>query len=364
MKVWIVWLPNIGKSTLFNALTNNYSADVGNFPFCTIEPNVGIVDVKDNRLYKLSKMSNTKKIIPATIEFVDIAGLVRGASKWEWLGNQFLATIREVDAIVQVLRDFEDKDVWHVEWNIDPIRDVEIINTELIISDLEKVEKLMDSMKKKYEFKTDKDAVIIYPMLEIAKWILEKEELLYNHREEFNKEAKIAFKQYGFLTFKPFIYAINIWEEDICEAEKVIEKYSKIGTVIPVSAKLEFELIELEEEDKKDYLSEFDCDVIAKVWLDNLIKKAFNELWLMYYFTTGEKETRAWQIKRGYTAPQAAGVIHTDFERWFIKAEIVSYEHLIEGGSWNKAKENWKLRLEGKAYTMQDGDVVLFRFNV
>ena len=364
MKVWIVWLPNVGKSTLFNALTQNYSADVGNFPFCTIQPNVGIVNVNDPRLNKLAELSNSQKIVPATIKFVDIAGLVKWASKWEGLWNQFLSNIQEVDAIIQVLRDFEDKDVWHVIWRIDPIDDAQIINMELIISDLEKLEKITKPMEKIYQFKQDKEVLQVYPILQKAKKLLEEWKLLYDHMQDFPEEATKIFKQYGLLTYKPIIYALNIQEDKICEADRIVEKYKQLGTVIPVCAKLEYELIWLDKQDKQEYLEDFNCNVTEKVWLDNLIKKAFDILQLMYFFTTGEKETKAWQIKKWSTAPQAAWKIHTDFEKWFIKAEVVNFNKLIEAWSWSKAKEAWFIRLEWKDYIVQDGDVIIFKFNV
>lgn len=366
MKVWIIGLPNVGKSTLFNALVKSYTADVGNFPFCTIDPNVGIVNVKDDRILKLSELSNSKKTVPATIEFVDIAWLVRGASKWEWLWNKFLDNIKEVDAVVQVLRYFNDNDVWHVEWSVDPIRDVEIINTELIIADLEKLESIMGGMSKKFKFAQDKEITMLYPMLEKAKKMLEKWEMLNSHIDEFDEATIKAFKQYWLLTYKLFIYAINIWEDDICDAKEIIKKFETDlwHILIPVCAKLEFELLWLSDEAEiNEYLESFDCNVISQVWLDNLITKAYDILWLMYFFTTWEIESKAWQIKKWSTAPQAAGKIHTDFELWFIKAETVSYDKMISAWSWSKARENWDVRIEWKNYIMQDGDVVLFRFN-
>lgn len=362
MKIWIVWLPNVWKSTLFNALTKSYSADAANFPFCTIEPNVWIVDVKDSRIDELSEISNTKNKIYANIKFVDIAWLVKWASQGEGLWNKFLAHIREVDAIVQVVRYFNDSDVIHVEWWVDPLRDVEIINTELILSDLEQIESKLPMMEKKLKAK-DKESIEIVPVLQKIKELLENGKIAYDIKDELNdKELKII-RQYNLLTFKPFIYAINISEADLDKAETIKNEFaSKLNKPIAiVCAKLEAEMIEMSDEDKKEYLENYGEHVPT---LDDLIKLAFDTVGLMYYFTTGEKETRAWTIQKWFTAPQAAWVIHTDFERWFIKAEVVSFENFKQAGWWSKVREKWFLKLEWKDYIVQDWDVIVFRFNV
>jgi len=369
MKIWIVWLPNVWKSTLFNALTKSYSADAANFPFCTIEPNVWIVDVKDLRIDKLSEISNTKTKIYANTKFVDIAWLVKWASKWEGLGNKFLANIREVDAIVQVVRYFKDSEVVHVEWSIDPFRDIEIINTELIFSDLEQIESKLPSLEKKFKQK-DKEAEKLYPALSKIREFLVKWKLAYDVAEELSDEEKKAIMQYNLLTFKPFIYAINVEEQNLCEAEKIKKEFwEKLNKPIAiVSAKFESELIELTDEEKNEFISEIKSNCsnpeVKIPTLDDLIKVAFDELWLMYFFTTGEKETRAWTVKKNSTAPQCAGAIHTDFERGFIKAEVVNYEKFVEYGGWNKSKEKWLVKLEWKDYIVQDWDIIIFRFNV
>lgn len=362
MKIWIVWLPNVGKSTLFNALTKSYSADAANFPFCTIEPNVWIVDVKDPRIDKLSEVSNTKNKIYAATKFVDIAWLVKWASKWEWLWNKFLAHIREVDAIVQVIRYFKDSDVIHVEWWVDPLRDIEIINTELIMSDLEQIESKLPNLEKRMKAK-DKEAEDTYPALAKIKDILVSGKIAYDIKNELSEKEKKVIRQYNLLTFKPFIYAINISESDLENANNIKKEFAeKLNKPVAiVCAKLESEMLELSDEDKKDYLSNLWADVPT---LDDMIKTAFDTLWLMYYFTTWEKETRAWSLLKGSTAPQAAWVIHTDFERWFIKAEVVDYDKFVEAWWWNKVREKWYLRLEWKDYIVKDWDVIVFKFNV
>lgn len=366
MKIWIVWLPNVWKSTLFNALTKSYSADAANFPFCTIEPNVWVVEVKDYRIDELSRISNTKKTVYANIKFVDIAWLVKWASKGEWLWNKFLAHIREVDAIVQVVRYFEDDDVVHVEWWVNPLRDIDIINAELIISDLEQIESKIPTLEKKFKAK-DKEALEMLPILLKMKDILSRWQIAYDLKDELSdKELKIL-RQYNLLTFKPFIYAFNVSEASLNYANKIIEEFgTKLNKpVAVVSAKLEQEMIDLNDQDKKDYLDWLkDDESIIIPTLDDLIKLAFDTVWLMYYFTTWEKETRAWTLKKGSTAPQAAWVIHTDFERWFIKAEVVDYEKFVQAWWWSKSKEKWVMRLEWKDYIVKDWDVILFRFNV
>jgi len=368
MKIWIVWLPNVWKSTLFNALTNSYSAPAENFPFCTIEPNVGIVDVKDSRVDQLSKISNTKKTIHANIEFVDIAGLVRGAGKWEWLGNKFLSHIREVDTIVQVLRYFKDTDVVHVEWEIDPIRDIEIINAELIFSDLEKIDRVLPTLIKKAKSTWDKDVKREAEILQKIQNTLEENKLANCIRDELSELDLKMIKAYCFLTIKPFVYAINIWQDDIPNWEEIKKEFqTKIDApVVLVCAKLESEMMWMDKEEKLEFISEMlEIDNVDKIpTLDNLISLAFDTVGLMYYFTTWEKETRAWTIKKNSTAPQAAAAIHTDFERGFIKAEIVSSDDFIELWWWSQAKEKWKVRLEGKQYIVKDWDIIIFKFNV
>lgn len=368
MKIGIVGLPNVGKSTLFNALTKSYAADAGNFPFCTIEPNVGIVDVKDIRLETLSQISNTQKIVYATTSFVDIAWLVKWASSGEGLGNKFLSHIREVDVIVQVLRYFKNSDVSHVEWSVDPLRDVEIINMELIISDLEQVDKNLPAITKKASVTKEKTAVATASALSKIKKALDQGTLIYDIRDELTSDEHQAIKNYNFLTDKSFLYAINVWQEDLGRASEIQAEFQqKLNKPIAiVCAALESEMMTLSDEERKEFLEMMvdtvDVDTIPT--LDDMIALAFKELWLMYYFTTGEKESRAWTIPIWSTAPQAAWAIHTDFERWFIKAEIVNYHHFVECGSRSKAKEKWLLRLQWKDYIVQDGDIIVFKFNV
>ena len=369
MKIGIVWLPNVGKSTLFNALTKNYSANSENFPFCTIEPNVGIVNVEDERVDKLSEISNSKETVYSNIEFVDIAGIVRGASKWEWLGNQFLANIREVDAIVQVVRHFEDTDVVHVDGGVDPMRDIETINYELILADLEQVESKLSNLQKKYKAK-EKEAMKIYPVLEKIRDLLYQDKLAYDVVDELDEEEQKILKQYNLLTFKPFIYAFNVSEQELCKSEQIKSEYEEKlwKPVQAVSAKLESEMIDLDEEEKQDFVNDIkeNCeDKNAYIpTLNDLIKLAFDEVGLMYFFTTWEKESKAWTVKKNSTAPQAAWAIHTDFEKWFIKAEVATYDDFVKYGWWQKCRDNWVARLEWKDYIVQDGDVILFRFNV
>ncbi len=368
MKIWIVWLPNVWKSTLFNALTNSYSAPAENFPFCTIEPNIGIVDVKDDRVEKLSEISKSKKTIHANIEFVDIAWLVRGAGKWEWLGNKFLSHIREVDAIVQVLRYFKDTDVVHVEWEVDPMRDIDIINTELIFSDLEKIDRILSGIKKKAQVTWDKFLKREVEILELIQQTLDENKLANHIRDQLSDQDMKLIKSYWFLTIKPFVYAINIGQDDIPDKESVQKEFQqKIDApVVLVCAKIESEMMWMEKEEKLQFISELleieNVDHIPT--LDDLISLAFDTVGLMYYFTTWEKETKSWTIKKWFTAPQAAWVIHTDFERWFIKAEIISYQDFVECNGWSKAKEKWKVRLEWKEYIVKDWDIIIFKFNV
>jgi len=368
MKIGIVWLPNVWKSTLFNALTKSYAADAANFPFCTIDPNVGVVEVKDERVDRLAEVSKSKNKVYATIKFVDIAGLVKWAHKWEWLWNQFLANIREVDAIVQVVRYFKDKDVVHVEGNVDPLRDIEIINSELILADLAQIEDKLPYLEKKAK-SGDKEAQKLYDALKKAYDILSEGKLIYDISDKFSEEEKKLLKSYNFLTNKPFIYAFNVGEEDLCRSEEIKKEFeSKLNKPVAiVCAKLEAEMLDLSDEEKREYLEELSkmCDNNVKIpTLDDLIKLSFDTVWLMYFFTTWEKETRAWTVKKWSTAPQAAWVIHTDFERGFIKAEVINRKDFVEAGWWQKAREKWLVRMEGKDYIVQDWDVMLFRFNV
>lgn len=367
MKIWIVWLPNVGKSTLFNALTKSYSADAANFPFCTIEPNVGIVDVKDSRLSQLAELGQSKKVIFASTKFVDIAGLVKWASKGEWLGNKFLSHIREVDVIVQVLRYFKNNDVSHVEWSVDPMRDVEIINYELILSDLEQVEKNLPAIAKKASVTKEKTMVAAASALTKIKKALDTGILIYDIRDDLTTEEKESIKSYNFLTDKSFVYAINVWQEDLIRAEEIKQEFAdKLKKPIAiVCAPMESEMMTLTKEERDEMIEMITWALSSAVpTLDDMISLAFKELGLMYYFTTGEKESRAWTIPVWSTAPQAAGAIHTDFERGFIKAEVVNYKDLLELWWWNKAKEKWLLKLQGKDYIVQDGDVIVFKFNV
>ena len=368
MKIGIVWLPNVWKSTLFNALTKSYAADAANFPFCTIEPNVWVVEVKDERVDKLAEISKSKNKVYATIKFVDIAGLVKGAHKWEGLWNQFLSNIREVDAIVQVIRFFKDKDVVHVEWDVNPLRDVEIINSELILADLQQIEDKLPYLEKKAK-SWDKEAKKLFEALKKAYDTLSEWKLIYDIVDQFTEEEKKLLKSYNFLTNKPFIYAFNVGEEDLPKAEEIKKEFKEKlkKPVAIVCAKMEAEMLELSEEDRNEYLEEIKsmCDQDIKIpTLDDLIKLAFDTVWLMYFFTTWEKETKAWTIKKWSTAPQAAWVIHTDFEKWFIKAEVINWKDFIEAGWWAKAREKWLVRLEWKDYIVQDWDVIIFRFNI
>ena len=359
----IVGLPNVGKSTLFNALINNYQAEASNYPFCTIEPNVGIVNLPDERLYKIAKIVKTEKIVHAAFNFVDIAGLVKGASKGEGLGNQFLSHIREVDAIVHVVRCFEDSNIVHVEGNIDPIRDIETIKIELALSDLQSIEKKSDSHSKKAKA-NDK---IIKHELEI----LEKVQKTLNEGKSlatlsFEKEDLSFYKSLFLLSDKPVIYAANVLENDLKNINenrfvKSVQEYAKNtgAKCVPISASLESELVSLTKEEKEAFL-----DKEKRSGVDDLIKATFDLLGLTTFFTAGEKEARAWTILKNTKAPQAAGVIHTDFEKGFIKAEVIRYEDLIKLGSKLAVREAGLARLEGKDYVVQDGDVIEFKFNV
>ena len=365
MKLGIIGLPNVGKSTLFNSLTKA-GAESANYPFCTIDPNIGVVPVPDERLDVLAKMYNTKKIVPAVIEFVDIAGLVKGASKGEGLGNQFLANIREVDAIVHVVRCFENDNIVHVDGSIDPLRDIETINLELIFADLEVIERRI--AKTVRTAKNDKKAAKELDLLKRIKAFLEEERLAKDF-ECANEEEESLFKTYTLLTAKPVIFAANVDEDDLAAdgasnpgVAAVREYAAENGCeVFVICAQIEQEIAELDDDEKDMFLEDLG---LSEAGLDKLIKASYRLLGLMSYLTAGEPEVRAWTIKRGTKAPQAAGKIHTDFERGFIKAEVISYDELIENGSMAAAKEKGLVRQEGKEYVMQDGDVVLFRFNV
>lgn len=365
MKLGIVGLPNVGKSTLFNSLTKA-GAESANYPFCTIDPNVGIVPVPDERLNVLGEMYKSEKIIPATIEFVDIAGLVKGASKGEGLGNQFLSNIREVDAIVHVVRCFDDTNIIHVDGSVDPARDIETINLELIFSDLEILERRIAKTTK--IAKADKSAEKELNMLNRLKAHMEAGKIARSFQTEDDEELELL-NSFNLLTAKPVIYAANVKEEDLADdganndyVKAVREIAAQDGSeVFVICAQIEQEIAELDDEEKKMFLEELG---LKESGLEKLIKASYRLLGLMSYLTAGPKETRAWTIKIGTKAPQAAGKIHSDFERGFIRAEIVSYNHLVECGSFNAAKEKGLVRSEGKDYVVQDGDVILFRFNV
>ena len=360
----IVGLPNVGKSTLFNAITNQKIL-AENYPFATIEPNVGIVTVKDERMDKLKEMYDPKRFIPTAYEFTDIAGLVKGASQGEGLGNKFLSHIRETDAIVEVVRCFEDTSIIHVEGNIDPIRDIETINLELAISDLEIVNNRLEKVAKKARTSKDKNDLLEVEALEKAKKALEEGKPL--RLIDFSKEEKEAMKSFSFLTLKPIIYLANIKEEEIGKEDneyvKIIQDYAskENAQVVKLCAKVEEDLSELSDEEKQEMLEMLG---IESSGLDKLIQATYRILGLKTFFTVGKDEVRAWTFKDGMNAKKCAGIIHTDFEKGFIKAEVMSYDDLIECGSEIKVKEAGKLRIEGKDYLMQDGDICLFRFNV
>lgn len=370
LRAGIVGLPNVGKSTLFNAVTRTRKAEAANYPFCTIEPNQGVVVVPDERLEVLSKISGSKKLIPAMIEFVDIAGLVKGASKGEGLGNQFLSHIREVDAMVQVVRCFESEDIHHVSGSVDPVRDIEVINTELVLADLETITRRKERQEKRAKG-NDKEAKAevalcekLLPHLDAGKPALTL---------PLNEEEQRLLKTFFLLSGKPCIYACNVAESELAVATQNPDKHPLVSKVreyvahahsasaVVISANIESELIDLSPEDAQAYLADIG---VKDSGVSRLIRSVYDLLGLQTYLTTGEKETRAWTITKGCKAPQAAGVIHSDFERGFIAAEIVAYADLAELRSYAKARERGKLRIEGKEYVMKDGDVVEFRFNV
>ena len=366
MKLGIVGLPNVGKSTLFNSLTKA-GAESANYPFCTIDPNVGVVTVPDERLNVLGEMYHTKKIIPAAIEFVDIAGLVKGASKGEGLGNQFLANIREVDAIVHVVRCFENSNIVHVDGSINPLRDIETINLELIFSDLEILERRISKVSK--VARNDKSAAKELTLLNKIKAHLEDGNLAKTFEEADDEEEQAWLESYNLLTYKPVIYAANVSEDDLAddaannEGVQAVREYAKgeQSEVFVVCAEIEAEISELDDDEKKMFLEDLGLEESG---LEKLIKASYKLLGLISYLTAGEPEVRAWTITEGTKAPQAAGKIHSDFERGFIRAEVVSYDDLIACGSHTAAKEKGLIRLEGKDYVVKDGDIMLFRFNV
>ena len=366
LKAGIVGLPNVGKSTLFNAVTRTRKAEAANYPFCTIDPNVGIVTVPDDRLFVLQKIAKTSVVIPAAVEFVDIAGLVKGAAAGEGLGNKFLTHIREVDAIVQVVRCFEDADIHHVAGSVDPVRDIEVINTELVLADLEAVKKKRASIGKDAK-RGDKEAIAQDAVLAKIEPVLDtgKPAMLV----QLTPEEKAVARQFYLLTDKPTIFACNVKENDLATAEtsayvQKVREYVKAHLAceaVVISAQIESDLIDLPPDEAKAFLKELG---VEESGVGALIRSTYHLLGLRTYFTAGEKEVRAWTIHAGDTAPKAAGVIHSDFERGFIKAETVAYKDLVECGSVAAAREKGLYRMEGKEYVVKDGDVLLFKFNV
>lgn len=359
LRAGIVGLPNVGKSTLFNALVANAKAEAANFPFCTIEPNVGVVSVPDERLDILAKISNSQKIVPTRIEFVDIAGLVKGASEGEGLGNKFLANIREVDAIVHVVRCFDDDDIIHVSGSVDPVRDIEVINLELSLADLAQIERRIERVRK--QAKKEKSAQQELDVLEKLSTTLNEGKSA--RQVELNEEEELMLKPLGLLTKKPVIYATNVAEDDLAEGNAWVEEVKNYAQgenakVVIVSAQVESELVELSEAEKQDFLEALG---VPEGGLKSLIRATYELLGLRTYLTTGETESRAWTIIAGMKAPQAAGVIHTDFEKKFIKAETIAFQDLVDNGSKAAAREKGLVRFEGKDYVVQEGDVIEFK---
>jgi ribosome-binding ATPase len=364
LQAGIVGLPNVGKSTLFNAITKA-GAEAANYPFCTIDPNVGVVEVPDSRLLELARIVNPKRIVPTAFEFVDIAGLVAGASRGEGLGNKFLGHIREVDAIVHVVRCFENGDITHVSGTVDPIRDIEIIELELVLADLESVQRRLDRAKKNLKSGDKRYAIESQALARIEAELADGKPA---RLVELSDEEQEVLRDLHLLTTKPILYVANVGEDDITDdssnphVQSVRERaQNENAEVVVVCAQLEAEIAELEGEDREAFLSDLG---LSESGLDKLIRSAYHLLGLYTYFTAGEPEVRAWTIRKGTKAPQAAAVIHTDFERGFIRAEVVGYTDLVQSGSYTAAREAGKLRLEGKDYVVQDGDVMHFRFNV